>query len=139
MSTIGVFLSLVSWPILFLGRVGQVDDNHIYVFPIFINIELEIEDVSIRYQMKNYAKIPSILVMGVIIVKLILFVDFDSFFKKIFKIITAPANQVPGIFWQFFDWSIGSICPIISSILIKIDKGLLWFLWILLSANLFWP
>ena len=45
-------------------------------------MELKIEDVSIRYQIKNYAKIakiPSILVMGAINVKPILFVDFDSF------------------------------------------------------------
>ena len=41
----------------FLSRVGQVDDNHIYFFQIFITIEVEIEDVSIRYQMENYAKI----------------------------------------------------------------------------------
>ena len=44
-----------------------------------MKIELEIKDVSIRYQIKNYAKIPSILVMGAIIVKPILFVDYDSF------------------------------------------------------------
>ena len=81
----------------FLSRVGQVDDNHIYFFQIFITIELEIEDVSIRYQMKNYAKILSILVMGKIIVKPILFVDYDSFLKNIFKIETAPANQVPRV------------------------------------------
>ena len=47
--------------------------------------------------MKNYAKILSILVMGKIIVKPILFVDYDSFLKNIFKIETAPANQVPRV------------------------------------------
>ena len=56
-----------------------------------MKIELEIKD-------KNYEKIPSILVMGAIDVKSILFVDFDSFQTKLFKIETAPANQVLGIF-----------------------------------------
>ena len=67
-----VFLTLLLDQYSFLSRVGQVDDNPIYFFPIFMKIELEIKDVSIRYQIKNYAKIPSILVMGAINVKPIL-------------------------------------------------------------------
>ena len=70
------FSDLVLDQYSFLSRVGPVDDNPIYFFPIFMKIELEIKDVSIRYQIKNYAKI---LVMGAINVKPILFVDFDSF------------------------------------------------------------
>ena len=40
---------------------------------------MEIEDIPIRYQIKNYGKITNILVMGAIIVEPIIFVDFDSF------------------------------------------------------------
>ena len=80
-----------------MSRVGPVDNNHICFYTIFIEIKLEIEDIPIRYQIKNHAKILSILVMGAIIVKPILFVDYDSFLKNIFRIETAPANQVPRV------------------------------------------
>ena len=80
-----------------MRRVGQVDNNHIGFYTIFIEITLEIKDIPIRYQIKNHAKILSILVMGAIIVKPILFVDYDSFLKNIFEIETAPANQVPRV------------------------------------------
>ena len=40
---------------------------------------MKIEDIPIRYQIKNYGKITNILVMGANIVEPILFVDFDSF------------------------------------------------------------
>ena len=62
-------------------------------FPIFMKIKPEIEHISIRCQIKNYTKIPSILVMGAINVKPIL-----MWILTVFKIETAPANQVLGIF-----------------------------------------